>query len=112
MFVFDLFSIGHSNIPAERFVALLRQTGASTLADVRSTPFSSFCPWFSGKNLAPTLARDGIEYRFFGKELGGGRATPPSIVTASPTMRRWLSGTNSASVSIASSPMRDIGAYA
>src|SRR5215472_11292173 len=76
MFVFDLFSIGHSNIPVERFVALLRHTGANTLADVRSTPFSRFCPWFSGRNLAPTLARDGIEYRFFGKELGGRPGDP------------------------------------
>jgi uncharacterized protein (DUF488 family) len=78
MTVFDLFSIGHSNIPAERFVTLLRDTGVTALADVRSTPLSRFCPWFSGKNLAPALARDGIDYRFFGKELGG-RPSDPAL---------------------------------
>ncbi len=39
---FDLFSIGHSNIPAERFLGLLHDAGANTAADVRSAPFSRF----------------------------------------------------------------------
>ena len=53
MTAFDFYSIGHSNIPAERFVAMLRSAGVSAIADVRSTPVSRFCPWFSGKTLAP-----------------------------------------------------------
>ena len=57
---FDIFSIGHSNIPAERFVALLRAAGVSAIADVRSTPASRFCPWFSGKNLKRLLERNGM----------------------------------------------------
>jgi uncharacterized protein (DUF488 family) len=68
---FDLFSIGHSNIPVERFVNMLRSAGANTVADVRSTPSSRRFPWFSGKNLASRLQGDGIAYLPFGDTLGG-----------------------------------------
>ena len=68
---FDLFSIGHSNIPAERFLGLLRHAGVNAIADVRSTPFSRRFPWFSGKNLAATLAQHGIAYLAYGDALGG-----------------------------------------
>jgi uncharacterized protein (DUF488 family) len=68
---FDLFSIGHSNIAAERFLALLRDVGVDTIADVRSTPFSRRFPWFSGKNLAATLTQHGMTYLAYGDTLGG-----------------------------------------
>jgi uncharacterized protein (DUF488 family) len=68
---FDFYSIGHSNIPAERFVTMLRATGVCAMADVRSTPVSRFCPWFSAKNLAPLLAGEGVAYLPYGKTLGG-----------------------------------------
>ena len=78
MTAFDLFSIGHSNISAERFIALQHAAGVKTIADVRSTPFSRFCPWFSAKNLAPLLAKAGIGYSFYGAELGG-RPSDPAL---------------------------------
>jgi uncharacterized protein (DUF488 family) len=68
---FDLFSIGHSNIPAERFLAMLRDAGVDAVADVRSTPFSRRFPWFSGKSLAATLAQHGMTYLAYGDALGG-----------------------------------------
>jgi uncharacterized protein (DUF488 family) len=68
---FDLFSIGHSNIAAERFLALLRHAGADAIADVRSTPFSRHFPWFSSKTLAATLAQHGMTYLTYGDALGG-----------------------------------------
>jgi uncharacterized protein (DUF488 family) len=71
MTAFDFYSIGHSNIPAERFVALLRAVGANAIADVRSTPASRFCPWFSAKNLAPFLAQEKMSYLPYGATLGG-----------------------------------------
>jgi len=78
MTAFDLFSIGHSNIPPDRFIALQREAGVTAIADVRSTPFSRFCPWFSAKNLAPLLAQAGIGYSFYGAELGG-RPSDPAL---------------------------------
>jgi len=71
MVSFDFLSIGHSNIPADRFIAMLRGAGAAAVADVRSVPVSRFCPWFSAKTLAPLLARDGISYLAYGDVLGG-----------------------------------------
>jgi len=71
MAAFDLFSIGHSNIPAERFLSMLRDTGINAIADVRSTPFSRFFPWFSAKNLAPLLAQENMLYLPYGEPLGG-----------------------------------------
>src|ERR1700733_6653184 len=67
----DLLSIGHSNIPAEHFLALLQGAGANAVADVRSTPPSRFCPWFSQKSLAAALSAAGIGYIAMGEALGG-----------------------------------------
>ena len=78
MIAFDLFTIGHSNIAAERYIAMLRAAGVEAVADVRSTPVSRFCPWFSAKNLAPLLAGANIDYQFYGDELGG-RPRDPSL---------------------------------
>jgi uncharacterized protein (DUF488 family) len=68
---FDLFTIGHSNIPAERFVAMLREAGVNRVADVRSVPASRHFPWFSKKNLMERLAVAGIAYQMTGESLGG-----------------------------------------
>src|SRR5512144_618613 len=56
---FDLLTIGHSNQPIDRFLALLRDAGVTAVADVRSRPFSRRFPWFSQKRLAERLARHG-----------------------------------------------------
>jgi uncharacterized protein (DUF488 family) len=78
MIGFNFFTIGHSNIPAERFTALLRGAGVEAIADVRSIPASRFCPWFSSKNFAPLLTAANIDYLFVGDELGG-RPRDPSL---------------------------------
>jgi uncharacterized protein (DUF488 family) len=71
MHAFDLFSIGHSNIPVDRFVTMLREAGVNTVADVRSVPSSRRFPWFSKTNLEAHLARDGIAYAAMGDSLRG-----------------------------------------
>lgn len=68
---FDLFTIGHSNHPIERFVALVRGAGVTAIADVRSTPASRRYPWFNQARLAPHLAAEGIAYAPLGDALGG-----------------------------------------
>jgi uncharacterized protein (DUF488 family) len=64
-------TIGHSNLPPERFVALLGGAAVTAIADVRSVPFSRWCPWFTAKPLAGLLARADIAYLSFGDALGG-----------------------------------------
>src|ERR1700732_606393 len=68
---YDLFIIGHSNIPADRFIAMLRDAEVNAVADVRSVPNSRWFPWFSGKPLADKLAGAGITYTMMGDALGG-----------------------------------------
>jgi uncharacterized protein (DUF488 family) len=68
---FDLFSIGHSNHPIDRFIGLLKSAAITTIADVRSRPFSRRFRWFSQNRLAETPAGEGIAYMSFGDSLGG-----------------------------------------
>jgi uncharacterized protein (DUF488 family) len=68
---YDLMTIGHSNLPADRFITLLRDSKVSAVIDVRSVPFSRWCPWFSSKALATGLAAEGLAYLPLGDELGG-----------------------------------------
>ena len=68
---FDLFTIGHSNIPIERFVALLQQADVNAIVDVRSVPASRRLPWFSKNNLSTLLAREGLDYAAMGDVFGG-----------------------------------------
>lgn len=65
-----IYTVGHSNHPLERFLALLQGAGITLLADVRSTPYSRFNPQFRKDALAASLAEVGIEYLFLGEELG------------------------------------------
>jgi uncharacterized protein (DUF488 family) len=68
---FDLFTIGHSNVPEERFLAMLRDAEVDVIADVRTAPYSRFFPWFSQKQLAASLSATGIGYMAMGDPLGG-----------------------------------------
>ena len=68
---YDLFTIGHSNISSERFIAMLRDAEVNAVADVRSVPNSRWCPWFSAKALAESLPSAGITYTTMGNTLGG-----------------------------------------
>ena len=72
-----VYTIGHSNHPPERFIALLEQHGITALADVRSQPYSRMYPQFNRENLKRLLAPHGIAYVFLGRELGA-RSDDPS----------------------------------
>ena len=74
----SVLTIGHSNLPAERFVALLQGAGVTGIADVRSVPFSRRFPWFSAKALVAPLEEAGIAYLSFGDSLGG-RPRDPAL---------------------------------
>jgi uncharacterized protein (DUF488 family) len=68
---YSILTIGHSRHTLERFVALLREAEVTAVADIRSAPMSRFAPHFNKKALAESLAAQGVEYVFLGKELGG-----------------------------------------
>lgn len=58
-----IFTIGHSTLPIERFVATLRAYGIERLADVRTIPRSRRNPQFNADSLAASLAAQDIEYQ-------------------------------------------------
>lgn len=97
----QLYSIGHSNIPVERLVALLRQHAIATLCDVRSAPYSRYNPQFNREDLSESLRAEGIAYRFMGDTLGGkpadaalrtedGALPDYAKIAASPSFARGL----------------------
>lgn len=65
-----MLTIGHSTLPIETFLAILRDNDVRVLADIRTVPKSRHNPQFAQENLAPALAKAGIEYRWH-RDLGG-----------------------------------------
>ncbi len=73
----DLYTIGHSTHPIDRFLQLLDDWGIQCLVDVRTTPYSRFNPQFNRSALQNSLTQRGIKYVYLGNELGG-RPSDPS----------------------------------
>ncbi len=71
MEVAAVLTIGHSTLPYERFLELLRRANVTAVADVRTAPYSRQFPQFNREILSNELRADGIAYVFLGKELGG-----------------------------------------
>ena len=65
-----MLTIGHSTLPIDTFLAILRENGVRTLADIRTIPKSRHNPQFAQENLFRSLVEAGIEYRWH-RALGG-----------------------------------------
>ncbi|WP_368026089.1 DUF488 family protein [Nocardia donostiensis] len=57
-----MFTLGHSTMPIERFIDLLRSYGIERLADIRTMPRSRHNPQFNSTDLARSSAAADIEY--------------------------------------------------
>ncbi len=57
-----VFTVGHSTLPLERFVALLHAYGIACLADIRTVPRSRHNPQFNGDALGRALESENVEY--------------------------------------------------
>jgi uncharacterized protein (DUF488 family) len=66
-----LFTIGHSNMTIEAFLELLQKHGVEVLVDVRTAPYSRYCPQFNGAELRQAAEASGLCYQFAGQALGG-----------------------------------------
>jgi uncharacterized protein (DUF488 family) len=69
--ILTLYTIGHSNLSAEDFLAYLRHSGITVLLGVRSAPYSRYVPHFNKSNLQPFLEANQVDYRYAGEFLGG-----------------------------------------
>lgn len=65
-----LYTIGHSNHKIDDFIGLLRTHEISCIVDVRSAPYSRYCPQFNQDLLALALQAADIEYMYQGDKLG------------------------------------------
>lgn len=66
-----IFTVGHSILEFDNFVALLKDHGVGLVADVRSTPQSARLPHFSMPAIEKLLQAEHLDYLFLGEELGG-----------------------------------------
>jgi len=57
-----VFTVGHSTLAAERFIAVLRAYGIAGVADIRTVPRSRHNPQFNGDALAASLKAADIVY--------------------------------------------------
>jgi len=58
-----IFTVGHSTLPIEQFIQLLKSYGIECLLDIRTVPRSRHNPQFNGDDLRESLAGAGIGYR-------------------------------------------------
>jgi uncharacterized protein (DUF488 family) len=65
-----MFTIGHSTLPIETFLAILKENDVRWLVDIRTIPKSRHNPQFAQENLEISLQKAEINYRWQ-KSLGG-----------------------------------------
>jgi uncharacterized protein (DUF488 family) len=65
-----IFTLGHSTLPIERFLAVLQAYGIERLADIRTIPRSRHNPQFNDTTLANSLRAQHLDYVHL-RALGG-----------------------------------------
>jgi len=66
----QLFTIGHSTLPAEQFIESLCQFNIEYILDVRSTAYSKYASQYNSDVLPHTLEEADIRYAAMGKYFG------------------------------------------
>lgn len=66
-----IYSLGHSNRSINEFLERIKTYRINRLVDIRTRPYSRFCPWFNQKSLSAQLSAAGVLYDFRGNNLGG-----------------------------------------
>ena len=64
-------TIGHSNHSADHFLELLKSHQIEVVVDTRSQPYSNYATHFDQSALKKSLAENGFQYLYLGRELGG-----------------------------------------
>ena len=100
-----ILTVGHSTMPVEELVALLRTHRVTAIADVRSQPHSRMNPQFNREALRKVLLSAQIKYVFLGRELGA-RATDASLYTEGAVSYERLGASATPSRAIDCGPQR------
>lgn len=85
----EIFTIGHSTHPIERFLELLAGARVEAIADVRRYPGSRRNPQFGAERLRKALGAAGIDYEPFAEELGGRRSTRDAVTGEEAEISGW-----------------------
>ena len=72
-----IYTIGHSNYEIDDFLKIVSNYTIDVIVDVRSSPYSNYCPQFNKDVIKNALSNAGVKYLFLGKELGA-RPSDPS----------------------------------
>lgn len=72
----SIYTIGHSAHSFVDFAQLLTTHNIQVLVDVRSAPYSRYCPQFDREILRNGLVQAGIKYLYLGDRLGGRPSKP------------------------------------
>ena len=68
-----VFTIGHSVLPIEEFLEIVKTYKIDCIVDVRSTPYSKYAPQYNKESLTETLSSQKVRYLSMGKEFGARR---------------------------------------
>lgn len=71
-----IYTIGHSNVPVEQFLDLLRVHFIKLVVDVRSEPYSKYASQFNKREIERDLTSAGFEYVYLGDKIGGKPKSP------------------------------------
>ena len=74
-------TVGHSTYQINEFINIIKKHSVSAIIDVRSTPYSRYCPQFNREPLQCELAKFQVAYHFLGDSLGA-RYTDPNVLYA------------------------------
>jgi len=66
-----VWTVGHSNHDFDQFAGLLASQSIEVVVDVRSYPYSKYCPHFDREALKKKLESKDLRYLYLGDELGG-----------------------------------------
>ena len=83
-----VFTIGHSNLLLDKFIALIKMHNVDAVVDIRSVPLSRYCPQYNKENLRNELIKRSISYIFMGDLLGGRIADPSCYKSRSIPARK------------------------
>ena len=84
-----IYTLGTGRRSEEDFVEILLSYNIKTLVDVRSFPKSKM-PVFTRENLENLLKKEGINYVFLGRELGGFRKGGYEAYTTTEDFKRGI----------------------
>ena len=74
----EIYTLGHSNYPFDKFIEILKKYDINCVVDIRSTPYSKYNTQYNKEFLHETLKKLGYTYIYMADEFGAKRKTKVS----------------------------------